>query len=417
MNISLSLRRESLSIFSELVSSKPLNKLTDHSVYKWFLVQYRKLFGEDISILGFGCMRLPTNTEGKVDEAEAKAQIRHGIDLGINYIDTALPYHGGQSELVLGKALLDGYREKVKLVTKAPIWMYKEKDDYRRNLLIQLEKLQTKYLDVYMMHSLDGTQFQKCVDLGFLKEAEKAKEEGLIKHIGFSFHGSYNDFVHIIDSYNWDVAQIQFNYMDTDNQATEKGLKYAGKKGIPIIVMEPLLGGKLVQENEDNKQITTDAPVQRSLAEWAFKFVWNYPEVKVVLSGMNSMEMVDENCTSANRFTPLTEGEHATIKRLQESFRKWIYVKCTRCEYCLPCPADVNIPLSFRYFNEAKWPGGFNQGKAIYKALLAQTRDELPNKEMGGSGSLCVNCGQCVPKCPQGLDIPGLLEETVKFFS
>ncbi|MHA1110017.1 MAG: aldo/keto reductase [Promethearchaeota archaeon] len=384
-------------------------------------MKYRKLFDDEVSVLGFGCMRLPEIGEGsekKINEPEAIAQIRHGIDLGIKYIDTAYPYHGGQSEFVVGKALQDGYREKVKLVTKAPVWMYKKSEDFEFYLKEQLEKLQVEYVDAYLMHALNGKRFDILQKYDILAQAKKAKEAGLIKHIGFSFHSNYETFVRIIDSFDWDLCQIQMNYMDLNNQATEKGLKYAGEKGIPVIIMEPLLGGKLVRETEENKKILEESKSKHSLAEWAFLFMWNYPEVKVTLSGMNTMQMIEENCksTDLSGVNSLSSEDIETIDKLRESFGKMLYVHCTRCEYCMPCPEGVNIPFNLLLLNEVKWaPEDVEKIRNWYKGF-SQTKEEAL-KTLNGASNLCVECGSCLEKCPQKIEIPEKMKEMSELFS
>ncbi|UYP46844.1 hypothetical protein NEF87_003129 [Candidatus Lokiarchaeum ossiferum] len=383
-------------------------------------MKYRKLFDEDTSILGFGCMRLPTIKEGdttKINQPEAIKQIRHGIDQGINYIDTAWPYHNQESEVVVGKALQDGYREKVKLVTKAPVWEYKVPEDFEKYLKLQLEKLQTDHLDIYLLHALSKMRFSRVQELKLFEQAEKAKKAGLIKHFGFSFHGNYETFIEIIDAYDWDVTQIQFNYMDVNSQATEKGLKYAGKKGIPVIVMEPLLGGKLVRQTDEGLKFLNEAKTQQSLAAWALQFVWNYSEVKVVLSGMNTMEMIDENCASADRagINSLSDEDLATIAGLKASFEKLIYIPCTRCEYCMPCPSGVNIPMNLRVLNEAVWTGSAASMQSWFDGF-AQTEEALAEKPNNGAAQLCIECGQCLDKCPQSINIPEGLKKAASVF-
>ncbi|TFG21120.1 MAG: aldo/keto reductase [Promethearchaeota archaeon] len=379
-------------------------------------MKYRKLFGDQVSVLGFGCMRLPTIGEGKdtkINESEAIAQIRHAIDLGIRYVDTAYPYHNGKSEIVVGKALKDGYREKIKvLTTKAPVWLYKKPEDFEIYLKEQLGKLQVDYVDAYLMHALNGKRFKILQKYDILAQAKKAKEAGLIKNIGFSFHSNYETFVKIIDSFDWDLCQIQMNYMDVNNQATEKGLKYAGEKGIPVIIMEPLLGGKLVRETEENKKILEESKSKHSLAEWAFLFMWNYPEVKVTLSGMNTMQMIEENCksTDLSGVNSLSDEDMETIGKLRESFGKMFYIKCTRCEYCMPCPQGVNIPFNFVLFNELKWAPEDKEKIRTWYNNFSQTMEEAV-KTLDGAAHLCVECGQCLEKCPQGIEIPDKLKE------
>ncbi|WP_457558898.1 aldo/keto reductase [Candidatus Harpocratesius sp.] len=386
------------------------------------IMKYRMLqtMNKKCSVLGFGCMRLPTIGEGDekhIDEAKSIKLIRKGIDLGINYIDTAWPYHNKESEYVVGKALQDGYRKKVVLVTKAPIWEYKEPADFEKYLRKQLEKLNTDHIDIYLLHALNKMRFQRVLDLNVLKAAEKAKEEGLINYIGFSFHGNYDVFCEILDAYSWDVCQIQFNYMDINSQATEKGLLYAGTKNIPVIVMEPLLGGKLVRETKETLEIIAGAPIHRTLAEWAFQFVWNYPEVKVVLSGMNTEEQLIENVISADKSCPnsMNPIEFEVIENLRSTFQDLFAVPCTRCEYCMPCPSGVNIPMNLRVLNEAAWTGSADSMKSWFDSF-AQTPEELAEKPNNGAAQLCVECMVCIEKCPQGIQIPEELKKVVAIY-
>jgi len=372
------------------------------------------------SVLGFGCMRLPTIGEAnakKIDEPKAIEQIRFGIDSGINYIDTAWPYHNKTSELVTGKALLDGYRERVCLVTKAPIWEYKEPSDFDKYLQIQLDKLQTDHLDIYLLHALNKDRFTKVKELKVLESAVRAKEQGLIRHIGFSFHGNYEVFCEILDSFNWDICQIQFNILDIDSQATEKGILYAGEKNIPVIVMEPLKGGKLVRETPKIQEIIAKALVKRTPADWALQFVWNYPQVKVLLSGMNTLEMIKENVESASRSeaNSLTDDDFKVIGQLREVYQGMMVVPCTQCEYCMPCPYGVNIPMNLLSLNEAAWTGSAKAMQAWFDGF-AQTEEELKEKVNNGAAQLCAECNECLEKCPQSIQIPDELKKVVAIY-
>jgi len=284
-------------------------------------MKYRKMGSLDweVSALGFGCMRLPARKVNRLraDEESSIKIIRHGIDLGINYIDTAWYYHLGDSEKILGEALKDGYREKVHLVTKLPIHFVRRKEDFQQYLNKQLKRLQTGYVDGYIFHSINKGSFNKIKNLGLIGEMEKAKSKGLIRHTGFSFHDTFPVFKEIIDYYNWDIAQIQYNYVDTMFQATTKGLEYAHSKGIAVVVMEPLKGGRLVKPPAEAIEIMRAANNKRSPVEWAFQFLWNRPEVAVVLSGMGSRQMVDQNCDIANRsgINSLNEEDEMTISK------------------------------------------------------------------------------------------------------
>ncbi len=320
-------------------------------------MQYRKMGSLDwqVSALGFGCMRLPSRRFSLMgaDLEESKRIIRYGIDRGINYIDTAWFYHLGESEKVLGEILKDGYREKVKLVSKLPLPLVRNRADFDRFLSAQLERLQTEYLDIYLFHSMNAGQFEKMKRLGLITEMEKARHQARIRHIGFSFHDTYPVFKEIVDHYDWDMVQIQYNYMDTCLQATTEGLEYAHAKGMAVVIMEPIKGGALANPPAEALSVMAGAPAKRTPVDWALQFLWNRPEVATVLSGMSNLQMVEENCDSADRsgINSLSEGEDHIITRLAEIYREKILVPCTGCEYCLPCPTGVNIPQNFAILN------------------------------------------------------------------
>jgi len=390
-------------------------------------MKYRKMGNLDweVSALGFGCMRLPTKSlidkqtnESKqvIDKEYAIKMIRYGIDKGINYVDTAWPYHDGESESVVGEALKDGYRQKVKLVTKLPTWLIKSEEDFDTFLEKQLKKLKTDYLDVYLLHSLGKNLFETVKKLNLVEKMEAARANGLIKHIGFSFHDSLKVFKEIVDYYEWDVAQIQYNYFDPKYQAGVKGLKYAADKGIAMIIMEPLWGGKLTQSFPEVEEIIKKAPIDRSLADWALQFLWNQPEVSVVLSGMGELWQVEENVESANKSAigSLKKEELEILSKLRKTYSKFITIPCTSCEYCMPCPNSVNIPQNIRFLNDFIWFGEEQRERfeSLYERFL-KTEEEL--KELGGKGagnaSLCIECGDCIEKCPQKIQIPGVLKK------
>ena len=380
-------------------------------------MQYRK-FGSldwEVSALGFGCMRLPSRKFSLmgVNEEEAIKIIRSGIDQGINYVDTAWPYHMGESEKVLGLALKDGYREKVKLVSKLPMFMVRKTEDFDRFLNTQLERLQTDSLELYLFHALNAGAFEKVKRLGLLEKMEEAKSQGRIQHIGFSFHDIAPVFKEIIDYYNWDMAQIQYNYMDTAIQASTDGLEYAHSKGIAVVIMEPVKGGTLANPPAEALSVMNAAPVKRTPVDWALQFLWNRPEVALVLSGMSNQQMVDENCKSADRsgIHSLSAEEETVINKLAEIYRQKILVPCTACEYCMPCPAGVNIPRNFAILNNVSLEDdGFHrwQVKRSYKKL-AGSKEKLDKPNPNGNASMCVNCGKCLEKCPQHINIPAEL--------
>jgi predicted aldo/keto reductase-like oxidoreductase len=381
-------------------------------------MQYRKMGSLDweVSALGFGCMRLPSRRFSLMgaDLEESKRIIRYGIDRGINYIDTAWPYHLGESERVVGQTLQDGYREKVHLVTKLPVPVVRKTEDFDRFLNSQLAKLQTDYLDIYLLHSLNAGTFEKVKRLGLIDKMEEAQRQGRIRHIGFSFHDTYPVFKEIIDYYNWDMAQIQYNYMDTAVQATTDGLEYAHSKGIAVVVMEPIKGGTLANPPVEAIDVMNSVVQERTPVDWALQFLWNRPEVATVLSGMGNMQMVEENCDSAERsgINSLNKEEEDVITRLAEIYREKILVPCTGCEYCLPCPEGVNIPHNFAILNNLSLEQSrirLFQVRRGYKKLTG-TREKLDKENPNGNGSLCVSCGECLDKCPQEIDIPLELE-------
>ena len=382
-------------------------------------MKYRKMGSLDweVSALGFGCMRLPSRKLNRLraDKESSIKLIRHGIDLGINYLDTAFYYHLGDSEKILGEALKDGYREKVHLVTKLPIHIVRKSQDFDHYLNNQLKRLQTDYLDGYLFHGLNKGSFNKIKDLGLIDEMEKAKNKGLIKHIGFSFHDTYPVFKEIIDYYNWDIAQIQYNYIDTMFQATTKGLTYAHSKGIAVVVMEPLKGGRLVNPPAEALEVMRKANNKRSPIEWALQFLWNRPEVSVVISGMGSRQMVDQNCDIADRsgINSLIKEDEETISKLAKIFQENILVPCTFCEYCMPCPEGVNIPQNFALLNNVYQTTGSIRKWMTKRAYrnLAGSKEKLDKKSPNGNASICTKCEKCIEKCPQNIAIPDELEK------
>lgn len=373
---------------------------------------YRKIekTGDEISALGFGAMRLPTKT-GRIDKERAKNQIYCAIDNGVNFIDTAFPYHGGASESFLGEILTDEYRKKVKLCTKMPSWAVKKYEDMERYLKIQLENLQTDCIDYYLIHALGRGSFEKLSKIGVFEFLEDAKAKGKIKNIGFSFHDNGEAFKEIADAYDWDMCLIQYNYLDETNQAGTEGVKYAASKGMGVFIMEPLKGGILAGEVPGEAlQIWDKSNVKRSPADWALRWVLNHPEVTCVVSGMGEEEHVKENIQIASETVPnsLTEDELKLYGEVKEVYGNLMKVDCTGCGYCMPCPVGVDIPRCFELYNHKYM---FNQRETSMNYLLQLGGIMSGNDAHAG---LCTGCGKCVRACPQKLDIPEILGDVSK---
>jgi len=357
--------------------------------------------GDVLSILGFGCMRLPTKNGG-IDEPRSIQMIHDAIENGVNYFDTAYIYQNGKSELLVGKALAGGYRERVKIATKLPPFMVSKLSGAQKIMATQLERLQTDYIDYYLLHMLtDKAMFDRLVGLGVLVWLEEMKSKGTIRNIGFSFHGSKADFEAIIQAYPWDFCQIQYNYMDENNQATKSGLLLAASLGIPVIVMEPLRGGKLVTHlPEQVKKAFTDSDSSRSPAEWALRWVWNHPEVTVVLSGMSDEAQAAENIRIAGSVTPgsLTEQELAVFEQVKSEMLAKTKIPCTACGYCMPCPFGVDIPGCFSCYNDK-----YLMGDKSVRFRYMQTMGVMSVKQ--ANASQCTECGKCESHCPQKIAI------------
>lgn len=376
---------------------------------------YRKIpkNGDELSILGFGCMRLPIHKDGSIDEERAIGQIRSAVEQGVNYLDTAWPYHGGQSEPLLAKALRDGYREKVKVATKLPCWMIETRGDMDRFLNAQLEKLETGCIDYYLLHGLNGTSWDTLARLGVTGFLDAALADGRIANAGFSFHGLLDDFKRIVDAYPWTFCQIQYNFLDQQNQAGTEGLEYAAARGLGVVIMEPLRGGNLglPEAPPAVAHIWQQAKTQRTPVEWALRWVWNHPEVTVVLSGMNEEAHIEENLAIADEARPrsLTQAECDLVDAAARKYQELMKVGCTGCGYCMPCPEGVMIPGAFELYNKMHLFGEVPKTKFSYALRMSGGLSGIEP----GFASQCVACGECLAKCPQNIEIPDLLAEVV----
>lgn len=367
--------------------------------------------GKEISLLGFGTMRLPVidGDDSNINEEEAIKMIRSAIDNGVNYVDTAYMYHGGNSEVVTGKALKDGYREKVFLADKMPVWFAKEEEGIEKIFNQQFERLNVDCIDMYLVHNLTGAIWNIAKKFNTLKFLEKQKELGKIKYIGFSFHDDYPLFEEIIDAYPWDFCQIQLNYMDTDFQAGVKGLKLAATKGIPVVVMEPLKGGRITDALPETVSMLWDsAPIKRTPAEWALRWVADFPEVLTILSGMSNQSQLEENLRVLSQAdaNSLTAEEKDIITSVGNEYNNLIKYSCTACKYCLPCPAKINIPTAIQFYND--W-FLFNENPKVkidYFTWLSE----------GKRASACTSCKACEGHCPQSLPISDIMKQATELF-
>jgi predicted aldo/keto reductase-like oxidoreductase len=341
------------------------------------------------------------------------AQLRVSIVNGVNFVDAAMPYHAGACEPFLGRALRNGYREKVKLATKLPHWDVSSREDMDALLNVQLENLQTDHIDYYLLHQLNLADWQRLIDLGIVDFLDSAKADGRIINAGFSFHSSLEEFISLVDAYEWDFCQIQYNYLDEKHQAGTRGLHYAASKGLGVIVMEPLRGGNLAKMPPAIKEIFDEAEHRRSAAEWALRWVWNHPEVICVLSGMNDEAHIEENLHIANEAEPdsLSSTELEIISLVEKEYRNMFKAPCTGCRYCMPCPAGVAIPECFDAYNSELW-GNKIEGLFRYLFMVAKPLRDTPD----GFASRCTECGECEAKCPQKIEIRKHLKEVANKF-
>lgn len=373
------------------------------------IMKYFDFKGEKISRLGFGCMRFKTldGDNSKIDKVESAKILKEAIEKGLTYIDTAYPYHDQMSERFVGEFLEENnLRDKIYLASKLPCWLVKEKDDFYRIFNEQLEKLRTNHLDFYLLHSLDIKRFRQMVELGVFDFANELKEKGLVKNIGFSFHDEYEAFEEIIKAYDWDFCQIQLNYLDINLQAGLKGYELAKEMGIPVVIMEPVKGGRLANPPIEVKELMAEF-TDLSPAQLALKFPLSLDNVMTVLSGMNSSEQVAENMAIASADPNLSDKEKEFYEKAREIYKKREQIACTACEYCLPCTVEINIPKVFAMWNNAFL---YDEAEKSKKAFEEYLKD-------GVNPEACIECGKCENICPQSLEIIKGLKKANEFLS
>lgn len=360
-------------------------------------MEYRKLdnLGVEVSLLGFGCMRLPLSEDGSIDEAKASELIDLAYSKGVNYFDTAYGYHNGESEKFTGKALSKYERSTYYLATKLPCWLVKSLDDAERIFNEQCQRLQTDYVDFYLLHALNRKSFDQMVELGILEFCEKLREEGKIKYFGFSFHDDYDAFEYIVRYHKWDFCQLQLNYMDMNEQAGLKGYQLTEELGIPVIVMEPVKGGSLANLPESAAEHFKAMAPEKSIASWALRYVGTMPNVKIILSGMSDLNQVKDNLDTFNQFAPLNEEELQAVEKVRLILEARVKNSCTACGYCMPCPAGVDIPKNFGVWNKYNIYKNINDTKWAWE-------NNFSDKQ---KAKYCVDCGKCEKVCPQKIEI------------
>ncbi len=359
---------------------------------------FPKISGLDVSILSLGAMRLPVlgAESARIDEVPATHMVHEAIRAGVNYIDTAWPYHAGESEPFLGRALRGGWREKVQLATKCPVWKVEAEGDFERFLRQQLEKLQTGRIDFYLLHALDAGRWGKMQRLGAVRALERARADGRIGHLGFSFHGPLDDFKKIVDDYDWEFTQIQLNYLDQSFQAGLEGMRHAAAQRVGVVVMEPLRGGALAAAPPAVREILGRSGSRWSPVEWALRWLWHHPEVVTVLSGTATVEQVIENAAVAHTAAPLSLEELARVEEARAFYQVRMAVPCTACGYCQPCPNGVAIADVFN---------AWNSGRMFEDRASAAWSYRHFQLSSGSGADRCEECGDCEPRCPQHISI------------
>ncbi len=357
-------------------------------------MEYRNMAKTKVSLLGYGCMRFPTVESGEIDEPRAEALLLDAYNNGVNYFDTAWPYHDGKSEAFVGRVLSKLDRDTYNVATKLPVWQIESLDDAKETFRKQLENLQTDHIDFYLLHALDEAKWEKVLNLGILPFLEEQQSNGKIRKLGFSFHAPYAVFKRILDYRTWDFCQIQFNYMDTEHQAGLKGLEYAESKGVPIVVMEPVKGGTLATLPDYASDPLNAAAPNKSMASWALRYVASFDNVKVILSGMSSEDQLKDNLATFSPYVPFNDHEKVALDAAITALKTRPNNGCTGCRYCLPCESGVEIPRLFRIWNEYR--------RYQNEAMAKESYSYVPPL---GRASNCIRCGMCEERCPQGISI------------
>ncbi len=368
-------------------------------------MQYRKLekLGVELSLLGVGSMRFPLLDVKKdiIDEKQVEKMVEYAIKNGVNYFDHAWFYHNYKSEKLMGKILSKYDRDKIYIADKMPLWECKTEEDVEKLFEEQLKNLQTDYIDFYLIHAINKSRFEVIEKLKVIEKLERWRDEGKIKYVGFSYHDDYPTFEKAVNYYDWDFSLIQLNYVDINHQQGIKGYELLKEKGIPAFIMEPVKGGNLANFSDDINSIFTEYNKEASIASWAVKWLANLDNVKVIVSGMSSLEQMQDNINTVSNFKTLTNTELELIEKVRVEIANRMKINCTGCNYCMPCPTKVNIPKSFSVYNDYNM---YKNERFLDWAYGLLHRDK-------GHPNQCVNCGKCIPLCPQKLDIPSLLKE------